>query len=268
MAKLVSPPPSDEAVPPDTSTGRFSTFSSLRDHPNFRLYWIGACLSNVGTWMQSVAQGWLVYQLTGSALDLGIVTFAGTIPVLFLSLVGGALADRVDRRWLMIWSQTGMMILAFILTALTFLGIETVIDIVVLAFFNGICNAFNIPVRQSIIVDLVPRKDLQNALALNSAQFQTSRLFGPTLAGIVLALTGPAWCFLINGISFLTVIAALYFLKVPPRVIKPTKSMLRNVGEGLRYVKNTPTILGLILIALVPGIFGQPHQVMIDRKSV
>jgi MFS family permease len=268
MAKLVSPPPSDEAVPPDTSTGRFSTFSSLRDHPNFRLYWIGACLSNVGTWMQSVAQGWLVYQLTGSALDLGIVTFAGTIPVLFLSLVGGALADRVDRRWLMIWSQTGMMILAFILTALTFLGIETVIDIVVLAFFNGICNAFNIPVRQSIIVDLVPRKDLQNALALNSAQFQTSRLFGPALAGIVLALTGPAWCFLINGISFLTVIAALYFLKVPPRVIKPTKSMLRNVGEGLRYVKNTPTILGLILIALVPGIFGQPYQVMMPALAL
>ena len=218
--------------------------------------------------MQNVAQGWLVYQLTGSALLLGVVTFAGTIPVLFLCLFGGALADRVDRRWLMISTQTGMMILAFTLTGLTFAGLVTVWHIMVIAFLNGICNAFNIPVRQSIVVDLVPRKDLQNALALNSAQFQTSRLLGPALAGGLLALAGPAWCFLANGASFLAVIVALWLLKVPPLRAKPTTSMLRNVGEGLSYVWKTPTIFGLILIAAVPGIFGQPYQAMMPALAL
>ncbi len=218
--------------------------------------------------MQNVAQGWLVYQLTGSALMLGVVTFASTMPILLLCLFGGALADRVDRRWLMISTQAGMMVLAFILTGLTFAGVVTVWHIMVIAFLNGMCNAFNIPVRQSIIVDLVPRKDLQNALALNSAQFQTSRLFGPALAGVVLAVAGPAWCFLVNGVSFLAVIVALFLLQVPPLRAKPTMSMLKNVGEGLRYVWRTPTILGLIAIAAIPSIFGQPYQAMMPALAL
>src|SRR5437879_6067110 len=187
-----------ESVDPASARGRrFSTFSSLQNNPNFRLYWAGACLSNIGTWMQMVAQGWLVYQLTGSPLLLGLVSFAGSIPILFLSLFGGVLADRFERRRLMVWTQTGMMLLAFLLAVLTLRQVVTVWQIMAIAFMNGVVNAFNAPVRQSIIADLVPRRDLQNAIAINSAQFQTSRMLGPALAGLTLAAFGPGWCFFV-----------------------------------------------------------------------
>ncbi|MGH2460274.1 MAG: MFS transporter [Chloroflexota bacterium] len=242
---------------------RFETFGSLRRNPNFRVYWLGAFLSNVGTWMQSVAQGWLVYQLTGSTLLLGVVSFVGSIPILFLSLFGGVLADRVERRRLMVFTQIGMMVLALLLAALTFAHVVTVWHIMVISFLSGVVNAFNAPVRQSLIADLVPRSDLQNAIALNSAQFQSSRILGPALAGVTLALVGPAWCFFVNGASFLAVIAALFLVVVPPLPARRPQSMLRNVGEGLRYVWKQPTIFALLMVAAIPGLFGQPYQPML-----
>ncbi len=248
--------------------GRADTFRALRIHPNFRVYWIGAGLSNVGTWMQMIAQGWLVYQLTGSAFLLGLVSFAGSIPILFFSLFGGVLADRVERRRLMVGTQYGMMVLAFFLAALTFRGIVTVWYIMGIAFANGVVNAFNAPVRQSIVADLVPREDLQNAIALNSLQFQGSRMLGPTLAGVTLAALGPAWCFFINGASFLTVIAALMLLKVPPLPPRPRQSVLLNLQEGLRYAWKEPTILALLIVAAVPSLFGQPYQAMLPAVAV
>jgi MFS family permease len=248
--------------------GRADTFRALRIHPNFRVYWIGAGLSNVGTWMQMIAQGWLVYQLTGSAFLLGLVSFAGSIPILFFSLFGGVLADRVERRGLMVGTQYGMMVLAFFLAALTFRGIVTVWYIMGIAFANGVVNAFNAPVRQSIVADLVPREDLQNAIALNSLQFQGSRMLGPTLAGVTLAALGPAWCFFINGASFLTVIAALMLLKVPPLPPRPRQSVLLNLQEGLRYAWKEPTILALLIVAAVPSLFGQPYQAMLPAVAV
>jgi MFS family permease len=242
---------------------RFQTFSSLQENPNYRLYWGGAFLSNVGTWMQMVAQGWLVYQLTGSTLLLGVVSFVGSIPILFLSVFGGVLADRVERRRLMVYTQTAMMLLAFLLAALTFAHVITVWHIMAIAFANGVVNAFNAPVRQSLIADLVSREHLQNAIAMNSAQFQSSRILGPALAGITLAAVGPAWCFFVNGASFLTVIAALLLVSVPSLPPRKPQSMLNNVVEGLRYVRTDATMFALLLVAAIPGLFGQAYQPML-----
>src|SRR5579883_1573015 len=157
---MESPRPSIPAITHSASATRPGMFSAIQTNPNFRLYWGGAFLSNVGTWMQSVAQGWLVYELTGSTLLLGVVSFAGSIPILFLSLFGGVLADRVERRRLMIYTQTGMMLLAFLLSALTFAHVVTVWHIMGIAFLSGVVNAFNAPVRQSLIADLVPRSEI------------------------------------------------------------------------------------------------------------
>jgi MFS family permease len=213
--------------------------------------------------MQMVAQGWLVYQLTGSTLLLGVVSFIGSIPILFLSVFGGVLADRIERRRLMVFTQIAMMLLSLVLAALTFAHVVTVWHIMVIAFLNGVVNAFNAPVRQSLIADLVPREHLQNAIAMNSAQFQSSRILGPALAGITLAAVGPAWCFFFNGASFLTVIVALFLVTVPALPPRKRQSMLKNVGEGLNYVRTDPTMLALLLVAAVPGLFGQPYQPML-----
>ena len=178
---------------PDTRGGgrpprrRLDTFGALQRNPNFRLYWSGALLSNIGTWMQTLAQSWLVYQLTGSAFLLGSVSFLQGLPSLFLALVGGVLADRVERRRLMLVTQVAQMLLAVLLAGLTLTGVVRVEQIMVIAFLSGLVNAINTPVRQGIISDLVPRSDLQNAIAVNSAQFQTSQLLGPAIAGVVVA---------------------------------------------------------------------------------
>ncbi len=244
------------------------TFYSLQNNSNFRLYWIGAFLSNVGTWMQMVAQGWLVYELTNSAFLLGLATFVGSIPILLLGLVGGVLADRTERRRLMIWTQTGMMLLAFLLAGLTLAGIVTIWHILIIAFLNGIVNAFNTPVRQSLVADLVPKADFQNAIALNSAQYQISKMLGPALAGVTLVTIGAGWCFFINAVSFLTVIVALFLVKVPPLPLRPQRSMLGNISEALRYVWSYPTIFMLLIMAAVPNLVAMPYQSMMPAVAV
>jgi MFS family permease len=237
------------------------TFSSLVKHPNYRLYWFGALASNIGTWMQMVAQGWLVYQLTGSELFLGVVGFASAIPTLFLSLFGGVLADRFERRRLMLGTQTAAMVLAFTLAALTLLGQVTVWHIVVIAFLGGVVNSLNAPVRQTIISDLVSREDLTNAIAVNSAQFQISRTLGPAIAGVIVALVGPGWCFAVNGASFLAVIAALLAMHVPPLASRRKQaSVWANIAEGIAYVRRDGTIFALLGLAAVPALFAMPYQ--------
>jgi MFS family permease len=210
-----------------------------------------------------VAQGWLVYQLTGSAFFLGAVGFATAIPTLFLSLFGGVLADRFERRRLMVGTQTGSMLLAFALSYLTLAGHVTVWQIMVISFLNGIVNSLNAPVRQSIVSDLVPKEDLMNAIAMNSAQFQASRMFGPALAGAIVALVGPGWCFFINAVSFLAVIWALLAMKVPPLAAgRRRASMWTNMTEGLGYVRREPTILSLVGLAAIPALFAMPYQAL------
>jgi MFS family permease len=256
-----SPAPPISAVPGPKR--RFDTFGALQRNPNFRLYWSGALCSNIGTWMQSLAQSWLVYQLTGSALLLGTVSFLQALPSLFLSLLGGVLADRIERRALMLYTQTASLVLAFALAALTLAGVVTVVDIMVIAFLSGLVNAINTPVRQGIVSDLVPRSDLQNAIAVNSAQFQTSRLLGPALAGMVVARFGGGWAFFINGLSFLAVIVSLLLLKLPPwsPPLKKT-SVWQSAREGVSFVFRHEVLGTLVLIAAVPALFAFSYQSM------
>src|SRR5579884_405363 len=265
------PPLAAEPVPAKPPLGqrlrKLDTFRSLQNNPNYRLYWYGALTSNVGTWMQQVAQGWLVYELTGSALMLGTVSFATSIPTLFLSLFGGVLADRFERRKLMVWTQSASMILAFILSFLTLKGAETITHIIILSFLNGVANAFNAPVRQSIVSDLVKKEDLQNAIAINSTQFQLSQSLGPALAGLTLAAVGPGWCFFINGLSFLAVIWTLVAMDVPPLPPRKRASALQSIKESFEYVRSEPVIMGLLVMAAVPALFGTPFRSMLPAFS-
>jgi MFS family permease len=243
------------------------TFRALRHNPNFRLYWTGALTSNVGTWMQMVAQGWLVYQLTSSAFMLGALGFVQSAPILLFSLYGGVLADRFERRRLMVWTQTAMMLLAFALAFLTLRGLITIWHILAIAFLNGTVNAFNTPVRQSIVSDLVRKEDLHNAIAINSTQFQLSRSLGPALAGATLALVGPGWCFFINAMSFVAVIWTLIAMDVPPLPPRSRSSTLSSIKESFAYVRGQPTVFALLLIAAIPSMFGQPYQQMLPAFS-
>ena len=188
---------------------------SLR-HRNFRLFAAGQIVSLTGTWVQLVAQSWLVYRLTGRATLLGLVGFAGQIPIFVLAPLGGAIADRFERRRIIIVTQTIAMVLAFVLAALTLGGVVREWHIVALAAATGIVNAFDIPTRQSFLVEMVGRDDLINAIGLNSSLFNGARMTGPAVAGILVALIGEGWCFLLNGLSFAAVIVALLREKIMP----------------------------------------------------
>lgn len=233
------------------------TFVSLK-HYNFRLWFIGQLVSLVGTWMQSTAQGYLIYTLTGSAALLGVVGFAAGLPMWIFSLYGGVIADRLPRRRLLLITQTSMLILAFILAGLVFLDLIQPWHIVVLAFLLGIANAFDAPARHSFVVELVAREDLTNAIALNATMFNTATVVGPAVAGITYAAVGPAWCFTINGISFLAVIISLLFMRLKPVVVPqpPGTSALAQIQAGLRYVIKNRTVAQLIASLGVLGVFG------------
>lgn len=207
--------------------------------------------------MQSAAQGYLVYELTGSAAYLGYVGFVSGLPSWLLILYGGVIADRVSRRTLLLITQTVMMVLAFVLAALVFLGVVQPWHILVLAALLGIANAFDAPARQSFLVELVEREDLTNAIALNSTMFNTGAIVGPAFAGLVYALTGPAWCFSINGISFIAVIFALALMKMPLRPAPVSRSSaLQAIVEGVGYIRSEPLVFTLILAVFVLNVFG------------
>jgi predicted MFS family arabinose efflux permease len=232
------------------------TFSALR-HRNYRLFFAGQLTSLIGTWMQNVAQAWLVFQITNSPFYLGVVSFAGAVPVLFLSLWAGLIVDRVPKRTLLIVTQTSMMGLAFILSADVFLGWVQPWHIVILAFLLGVANTFDAPARQAFVVDMIDaREDLQNAIALNSAIFQMARIIGPTIAGITLALIGSAWCFFLNGVSFLAVIAGLSMMKVKPTSgVHHHASQWAQIRQGLAYIRHNQVVLTLLAMVAVANVF-------------
>jgi MFS family permease len=231
-------------------------FTSLK-YRNYRLWFIGQLASLVGTWMQTTAQGFLVFQLTHSPAYLGYVGFAAGIPSWLFTLYGGVISDRMSRRNLLVITQTAMMILAFILAALTFANTVQPWHIVVLASLLGIANAFDAPARQSFVLELVERQDLTNAIALNSAMFNLATSVGPAVAGVTYALLGPAWCFTINGISFMAVIVALLMMDIKPLPARArATSVLEDLKEGLGYVAVHPRIRALILLASVTSLFG------------
>ena len=190
-----------------------SALRALRSR-NYRLFVVGQLISLVGTWMQSVAQSWLIYRLTGSAALLGLIGFAGQIPIFVLAPLGGLLADRLNRHRVLIATQTIMMVLAFALAALTLGGIVREWQIFVLASLLGVVNAFDIPTRQAFLAETVSRDDIVNAIALNSSMLNGARIVGPAIAGLVVAAFGEGWCFLLNAISYLAVIGALLMMHV------------------------------------------------------
>jgi len=233
-------------------------------HRNFRLVWLAALGSTIGTWMQNYAQAWLVFDLTKSNFYLGLDTFLAQLPVLLFMLIGGVVADRYDRRRLLTGSQYVQMFSAFTLTALILSGHVKVSYIFLLSFVSGCGQAFGGPAYQSMIPQLVPRRDLPNAIALNSTQFNLSRVLGPTAGGIVLALVGTAGCFALNGLSFFFVVFALSRLRVPPHTPPATKT---NLGEelksGLHYVRDNPLMLTLTILVFVSTFLTMPILTML-----
>jgi len=233
-------------------------------HRNYRLYFFGQLVSLIGTWMQAVAQSWLVYRLTGSPTALGEITFAEQIPMFFLTPVAGVLADRYDRRKLLLATQTGLMLLAAILAVLTFTGLVSVRAVEVLAVCLGTVSALDMPVRQSFAVEMVGKEDLPNAIALNSSVFNAARLIGPATAGLLVAAVGEAWCFALNTASFLAVIAGLLAMRLAPRIIAPSKaSILTEAGEGMAYSFRARPLRYLFLTIAVVSFAGLPYSTLI-----
>jgi len=232
-------------------------------HRNYRLFFAGQLLSLMGTWMQSVAQSWLIYQLTGSAVLLGAVNFCNQVPVLFLSPVGGTVADRHERRRLIMTTQATLMTLAFVLAALTLSGVVQVWHILALATLQGIVNSFDMPARQSFVVEMVGKKDLPNAIALNSTMFNAARMVGPAVGGLLVALTSEGWCFLINGLSFLAVLTGLYFITVPKRPAPSADDGKGGVAQGIAFAARTEPYRSLLLLVATLSLAGMPFTVLL-----
>jgi len=243
---------------------KLSAFRSFQ-HRNYRLFFIGQIFSLIGTWMQSLAQSWLVYQLTYSSVWLGAIGFLNAIPILFFSMFGGSLADRMSKHRLIIITQALSLIQAVLLAALVLFNVVTVEMVAFLAFTLGVINAFDIPARQSFIVALVGKENLTNAIALNSATFNAARVVGPAVGGIVIAAVGVGWCFLLNAISFLAVIAGLLNMKLEAATQRYTSSsnVLNSLTESLRYIRSDISLIALLTLVAVVTIFGWSYSVLL-----
>lgn len=237
-------------------------------HRNYRLFWLGAFLSNVGTWMQAVAQGWLVLQLTNSAFWLGLDAFMATAPGFVLTLLGGVFADRIDRRRLLLYTQVVAGLAALGLAGLVATSVVNRWMVLGFSFVTGCCMSLASPSYLALTYDLVGREDLANAIALNSTQFQLSRVVGPTLAGVAFHVFGLAGCFFANGISFIAVVAALWMVRMDRRstiaaLSEKRRAIWRDLVEGLHYVRNRPRVSSLLLLSAVMSLFGAPYFSMV-----
>jgi MFS family permease len=249
--------PSDTAARRSEAPSRWpAAFGALR-YRNYRLWFIGQGISLMGTWMQWVAQGWLVYELTGSELALGAVSFFSSLPTLLLMLPAGAVADRMSRRTLLLAAQAVMTVQALVMALLAAMGVLRVWHIAVLGAVVGVANAFDAPARLALTVDMIEdRRDLANAVALNSSLFNMARVVGPAVGGLLLAGLGAAWCFALNGLSFLAVLIALWRMSFPPVQAAAPDPMLAQIRAGLHYVAHheaVRTIIGLVTVACLFG---------------
>ncbi len=243
-------------------------FAALR-YRNFKLWFWGQMTSLFGSWMQITAQGFLIYQLTNSPVYLGLLGFANGVPTWIFMLYAGVVADRVPRRRLLLVTQTCMMILAFVLAALAFLHVVRPWHILLLSFGMGIANAFDAPARQAFVLEMVEHADLTNAIALNGAMFNTATAVGPAVAGVTYALFGPAWCFVINGFSFIAVITALASMRLKPFVARDQiTSVARDLHEGVRFVLRHETIRALIATIGVVSGFGLAFATLVPAWAV
>lgn len=216
---------------------------------NFRLLWIGACTSSIGTWMQEIAQNWLVLEISNSPFLLGLDAFLGDAPIMLFSLVGGVIADRMDRRKLLLMSQVAQMSSAFLLAGLIATGQVRVWHILVLSFVVGTAQAFGGPAYSALVPSLVEKEDLPNAIALNSIQFNLARVIGPVLGGFALTKLGASWCFSLNGLSFVAVIASLLALHINFMPQRTGESILKSMKQGFGFIRNQGAMEALIVIA-------------------
>ncbi len=230
---------------------------------DFRLIWCGACVSSIGTWMQKLAQSWLVLQISNSPFLLGLDAFLGEIPIFLFSLVGGVVADRMDRRTLLIGGQTIQMTCAFFLAALFAFDVVRIWHILCLSFIVGLAQSFGGPAYAALIPTLVKPRDLPNAIAMNSIQFNLARVIGPMLGGLALTTLGAAWCFALNGASFLAVITSLVIIKVGFTPERTTQTMLQSMKSGLSFVRRQAAMASLIILAFCTTVLGLPVVVFL-----
>jgi len=251
------------AAKPGKLEGASHAWRALR-HRNFRLFFGGQSISLIGTWMTRIATSWLVYRLTGSALLLGTVSFSGQIPTFLFAPFAGVWVDRLNRRRVLVWTQTLSMLQSLALAALTLSGHITIHWILVLAVSQGIINAFDMPGRQAFMVQMVEdRADLGNAIAINSSMVNVARLIGPSLAGMLIAATSEGWCFLIDGISYLAVIGSLLAMRLPaPTVKRETTSMWHELKEGWTYVSGFLPVRTILTLFAVVSLMGMPFVVL------
>ncbi len=253
---------SEVIVPAAKNLGLLTTFRALK-HRNFQLFFSGQLISLVGTWMQTIAESWLVYRLTGSSLLLGAVAFSAQIPVFLVAPLGGIVADRYNRHRVVIGTQASAMALASIYAMLTLSGRIRVWEIFVLAALLGVVNAFDIPGRQAFLVDMVGREDLMNAIALNSSMFNGARVIGPAIAGVLVAKIGEGWCFFANAVSYIAVITGLLLMQVQrPAYKAPPGSPVEHMIEGFRFVKRTAPIRALLVLLGVVSLVAMPYTVL------
>jgi MFS family permease len=232
-------------------------------HRNYQFFFGGQLISLTGTWMQMVAQSWLVYRLTDSAVLLGFVAFSGQMPVFLFATIGGAVADRHNRHRILVVTQTVSMLLAFVLAFLTLTDRVQVWHIFVLAAMLGLVNAFDIPARQAFVVDMVGRADLINAIALNSSMINGARIIGPAVAGVLVDTLGEGWCFFINALSYIAVIAGLLLMKIKAQARVPLPgSALASIVEGFSYVWHTGPVRALLLLLGLVSLLGMPYIVL------
>jgi MFS family permease len=236
---------------------RRGMFSSLK-HVRFRRYWGGLFLSNIGSWMQTVAQGWLVLRLSDSAFVLGLVTFAGSLPTLVFAPLAGVAADRYDRRSVLLAAQSVQMGSALLLAAATFWGFVTVPLVAALAITSGVANAFMTPSHQSLFLDLVGAENLMNAIALNSMQFNLSRIVGPMIAGFTIAAFGETGCFLLNAVSFVAILVPLALLPPMRSARRPTRGAWVDLRIGLRFARRDAVLPPLLALSMALAVFGTP----------
>jgi MFS family permease len=238
-------------------------FRALK-HRNFQLFIIGQLISLIGTWMQTTAQQWLVYKLTGSVALLGVFGFASQVPMLLLAWMGGYVGDRYNRHRGVIVTQSLSMILAFVLAALTLTHLIREWHLIVIALLVGIVNAFDVPIRQSFFVHMVGKEDLPNAIALNSSIFNGARVVGPAIAGFAIVLVGEGWCFFLNGVSFIAVLVALLMMRIEPFVKRPPdESPVRSFVQGFRFAMHDVSIRSSLLILCVLSMFGLQYSVFL-----
>jgi predicted MFS family arabinose efflux permease len=233
-------------------------FLAAFSHRSFRLLWAGAFLSSIGTWIQDVALSWLIHSRFGDPFYLGLRSFAQEVPLLAFMLVGGAFADRIDRRRILVSSQLFQMAMALLLGLLYATDRLGVAAIVVIAFLTGLVQSQSAPTYQAVITSLVPRERIANAVALNSLQFNLSRAIGPVIAGLLLAQAGAGWCFAANAVSFVAVIAALWTIAFPPPPAHGGESLRSSLGTGVRHVRETPVLLAATLLAAAASFLAFP----------